>query len=71
MARFLHHYTRWNAHAESASLEGKMGASVCSRLAPVVEAACKDVMYDANFNFGGKGESVSRSRKARNDLVCA
>lgn len=36
MNRFLHHYQRWNAHAESARLERKMGESVCTRLAPVV-----------------------------------
>ena len=56
MARFLHHYTRWNAHAESAILERKMCDSVCSRLSPVVNAACEDVELDPNFNFGGKGE---------------
>ena len=60
MARFLHHYTRWNAHGESATLESKMCDSVCSRLAPVVEAACNDVELDANFNFGGKGKLFSR-----------
>jgi hypothetical protein len=54
MARFLHHYTRWEAHGDSAALERKMGDSVCARLAPVVEAATE---FDGNpnFNFGGKG----------------
>ena len=56
MARFLHHYTRWNAHGESATLERRMCDSVCSRLAPVVEAACNDVELNADFNFGGQGK---------------
>ena len=55
MARFLHHYTRWNAHGESATLERKMCDTVCSRLAPVVEAAI-DFDGSPTFNFGGKGK---------------
>jgi hypothetical protein len=55
MARFLHHYTRWEAHGESATLERNMGDSVCSRLAPVVDAAI-DFDGSPTFNFGGKGE---------------
>ena len=55
MARFLHHYTRWNAHGESATLERKMCDTVCSRLAPVVEAAI-DFEGSPTFNFGGKGK---------------
>lgn len=59
MARFLHHYTRWEAHGESAALERKMGDTVYTRLAPVVDAA---IEFDGSplFNFGGKGESKSR-----------
>jgi ankyrin repeat/IBR domain-containing protein 1 len=56
MARFLHHYTRWEAHGESATLERKMGDAVCTRLAPVVDAAI-DFDGSPTFNFGGKGES--------------
>jgi len=54
MQRFLHHYTRYFAHTESAELEKMMSATVCDRLAPVVDAAC-EFMCDANFNFRGKG----------------
>lgn len=60
MARFLHHYTRWEAHGESAALEQNMGDSVCTRLAPVVEAAV--AFYgDPAFNFGDKGLSFVHS----------
>jgi hypothetical protein len=60
MARFLFHYQRYNAHAESAGLERKMSESSCERLAPVVTAA---IEFDAstNFNFGGKGLSFVHS----------
>lgn len=54
MNRFLHHYTRYEAHGESANLEKKMAASASSRLAPVVYAAI-DFDGSRNFNFGGKG----------------
>lgn len=56
MQRFLHHYQRYFAHAESAELEKKMGGTVCTRLAPVVDAA---IQFDASpgFNFGGIGLS--------------
>jgi hypothetical protein len=54
MKRFLHHYTRWNAHMESAALETMMSESVCSRMAPVVDAG-SDYTCDPNFNFNGKG----------------
>jgi hypothetical protein len=55
MARFLHHYTRWEAHSDSASLERNMGETACARLAPVVEAAIDFNGFD-DFNFGGKGK---------------
>jgi hypothetical protein len=60
MNRFIHHYTRWEAHRESAALERKMGDSVCTRLAPVVEAAME---FDGSpvFNFGGQGLSFVHS----------
>ena len=54
MARFLHHYTRWEAHGDSARLELKMGEVASSRLAPVVEAAA-DFDGSPNFDFDGKG----------------
>jgi hypothetical protein len=55
MARFLHHYARWNAHDESASLERNMGETVCTRLAPVVREA---IAFNGNeYVFGGKGLS--------------
>jgi hypothetical protein len=57
MARFLHHYDRWEAHIDSASLERNMGETACARLAPVVEAAI-DFNGFHDFNFGGKGKSV-------------
>lgn len=57
MGRFLHHYTFFVAHNDSASLERKMGETACARLAPVVEAAIDFNGFD-DFNFGGKGKSV-------------
>lgn len=55
MARFLHHYARWNAHAESAALERNMGETVCTRLAPVVREA---IAFNGDEHvFGGKGLS--------------
>ena len=54
--RFLHHYSRWEAHKDSNILEQKMADSVCTRLAPVVEAAI-DFDGSPTFNFGGKGIS--------------
>jgi len=54
MARFLHHYRRWIAHAESAALERHMADTACSRLAPVIEAAIEFSGFP-DFNFGGKG----------------
>ena len=39
MARFLHHYSRWSAHKESAALELEMQSSACERLHIVVDAA--------------------------------
>jgi ankyrin repeat/IBR domain-containing protein 1 len=39
MARFVHHMTRSNAHADSAVLELAMQQGLCARLKPVVEAA--------------------------------
>lgn len=56
MARFLHHYERYNAHAESATLERKMSETVFSRLSPVVKAAI-EVTGRYTFNFGDKGLS--------------
>lgn len=60
MARFLHHYQRYSAHAESAELERKMRDTSCERLAPVVSAA---IEFDASpdFNFGEKGLSFVHS----------
>jgi len=55
MARFLHHYRRWHAHAESAALEGQMGNTVCSRLAPVVREVID--ISGSEYVFGGKGLS--------------
>ena len=56
MGRFLHHYQRWSAHAQSAALEQKLGDSVCTRLTPVIQAAI-EYSGDEAFNFGGKGLS--------------
>jgi len=56
MGRFLHHYRRWMAHSESATLERKMAQTAYMRLAPVVEAAI-DFNCDEKFDFGGKGLS--------------
>jgi len=56
MGRFLHHYRRWNAHAESAALERNMKESVCSRLAPVVREAI-EFSRTPDFDFSGKGLS--------------
>lgn len=49
MARFLHHYSRWSAHRESATLERKMQESVCERMSVVVNAATEF------GEFGGLG----------------
>ena len=59
MNRFLHHYSRWSAHKESAALEQNMANTVCSRLAPVVEAAI-EFNGASDFNFGGKGETEKK-----------
>ncbi|KAL3915555.1 MAG: hypothetical protein SGILL_005595 [Bacillariaceae sp.] len=58
--RFIHHYTRWEAHEQSSSLESKMRDGACARLAPVVEAAADFDGSDA-FNFGGHGLSFVHS----------
>lgn len=58
IGRFLHHYRRWNAHFESATLERKMRDTVCERLAPVMKAATKfSETYNGEFDFGGHGLS--------------
>lgn len=54
MKRFLHHFSRWSAHKESAALEKKMAMTVCVRMAPVVDAAV-EFTGTADFDFGGKG----------------
>ena len=56
VARFIHHYQRWSAHADSAELERSMSESVSTRLAPVVLEAIK---FNGKpfFNFGGTGLS--------------
>lgn len=55
MSRFLHHYQRWHAHAESAALESQMAETVCSRLAPVVREVID--FSGSEYVFGGKGLS--------------
>ena len=55
MKRFLHHFSRWSAHKESAALEQNMADTACSRLAPVVEAAV-EFNGSSDFDFGGKGK---------------
>lgn len=54
--RFLDHYSHWEAHKDSNALEQKMADTVCTRLAPVVNAAI-DFDGSPTFNFGGKGLS--------------
>jgi IBR domain, a half RING-finger domain/Ariadne domain len=56
MGLFLHNYRRWIAHKESAELERQMAETVCTRLAPVVEAAI-DFNGHESFDFGGIGLS--------------
>jgi len=56
MGLFLHHYRRWTAHRESATLERQMADTACARLDPVVEAAIEFNGHE-HFNFGGKGLS--------------
>ena len=60
MGRFLHHYRRWTAHSESAVLERNMAETVCTRLAPVVEAA---ILFNGrdDFDFNGRGLSFVHS----------
>lgn len=60
MGRFLHHFQRWTAHDESATLEKHMAETVCVRLAPVVEAALEFIGHD-DFDFNGKGLSFVHS----------
>lgn len=57
MNRFLHHYTRYEAHDQSAKLERNMAETATTRLAPVVAAA---IEFDGSraFNFSGKGKDV-------------
>jgi Ariadne domain len=55
MNRFLHHFERWNAHIESATLEVQMGDSACDRLAPVVKEVIK--MNGNEHCFQGRGLS--------------
>ena len=57
VGRFLHHYRRWSAHAESAELESRMRDSTCERLAPVVQAAIEFSGEGERFNFDGRGLS--------------
>jgi len=59
MARFLHHYSRWSAHKESANLERKMQDSVCERLAMVVLAASEYGEIDRSGTLGN-GEKISK-----------
>eukprot|EP00816_Leptocylindrus_hargravesii_P005436 CAMPEP_0196821042 /NCGR_PEP_ID=MMETSP1362-20130617/77541_1 /TAXON_ID=163516 /ORGANISM="Leptocylindrus danicus, Strain CCMP1856" /LENGTH=1396 /DNA_ID=CAMNT_0042200105 /DNA_START=339 /DNA_END=4526 /DNA_ORIENTATION=- len=47
MARFLHHYSRFNAHKESSDLERNMSLCVCERLKPVIQVAKEDGMVSA------------------------
>ncbi|CAJ1959325.1 unnamed protein product [Cylindrotheca closterium] len=58
--RFLHHYTRYEAHGQSARLERNMAQNATKRLAPVVTAA---IEFDGSpaFNFSGKGLSFIHS----------
>jgi len=60
MNRFIHHFTRYAAHGDSARLEGRMAENASIRLAPVVDAA---IEFDGSpaFNFGGKGLSFIHS----------
>lgn len=60
MNRFIHHFTRYAAHGDSARLEGRMAENASIRLAPVVDAA---IEFDGSpaFNFGGKGTKFSVS----------
>mmetsp|Transcript_35230 Transcript_35230/g.85386 ORF Transcript_35230/g.85386 Transcript_35230/m.85386 type:complete len:1203 (+) Transcript_35230:195-3803(+) len=60
MNRFLHHYTRYEAHGQSARLERHMAQNATKRLAPVVTAA---IAFDGSpaFNFSGKGLSFIHS----------
>ena len=55
MSRFLHHYQRWHAHADSAALERQMAESVCTRLAPVVREVLD--LRGSEYVFDGKGLS--------------
>lgn len=65
--RFLHHYTRYEAHGESAALERRMADTASTRLAPVVDAA---IEFDGSpaFNFGGKGTSLRLTMESMSSL---
>ena len=70
MNRFLHHYTRYEAHGQSARLERNIAENATKRLAPVVDAA---IEFDGSpaFNFGGKGMSQALFHGVDNlDLCC-
>ena len=54
--RFIHHYSRFAAHAGSSILEAKMFDTCAHRLKPVIKAAI-EFNEDLSFNFGDKGLS--------------
>lgn len=57
MARFLHHFSRFNAHKESSDLERNMSLCVCTRLKPVIQAAKDDGMVSQTNNDEWNGLS--------------
>jgi hypothetical protein len=66
MARFLHHYERWSAHAESSRLESMMSDTAQVRLAPVVDAA---IALDGRSSFNFEGEGLSFVHDAFAELL--
>ncbi|MGH7955072.1 MAG: hypothetical protein ACREOZ_03845 [Gloeomargaritales cyanobacterium] len=54
MTRFIHHYSRWTAHRESAILERRMSTSAVTRLSPVVMAAKQCNSDDLEMGDNGK-----------------
>ena len=54
MTRFLHHYSRWAAHEDSAKLEKNMADTVTSRLHKVVIAG--KAFGQNRFENENKGE---------------
>jgi len=53
MSRFIHHYSRYNAHKKSYDLEQNMADHVCERLKPVIAASAELLNSGIDVNWKG------------------